>query len=81
MVVEVMGDAPGQLADRLHFLGLSKLLFGPLGMLTLRNVTNIALDDLLTIHSIDIAYELHADGLPAFCPERQIFVTDIPSSL
>ena len=34
-IVEVMRDAAGQLADRLHLLGLAKLLFGclPLGQI------------------------------------------------
>src|ERR1019366_4004459 len=76
-VVEVMGDTPGQLADRLHFLGLPNQLFVPLGTPARRNVANIALDDLLAIHSINIAYELHADESPAFGLERQIFITDI----
>jgi hypothetical protein len=80
-VIEVMSHTPGQLADCLHFLGLSRLLFGPLGIFAFCNVTNVTLDDLLTVHSLDIANELHVDGLPAFGLERQVFVTDILFSL
>ena len=34
-IVEIMGEAAGELADRLHLLGLHQRGFGPLAMLDL----------------------------------------------
>ena len=50
MVIEVMGDAPGKLADGFHPLGLPNELFGPLGTPARGDVANIALDDFLAIY-------------------------------
>jgi len=47
-----MGHTSCQPTDGLHFLDFLKLLFYLLGTLTLRNLTDVTLDDFLAIHSI-----------------------------
>ncbi len=76
-VIEVMGNAAGQLADSLHFLGLAELLFCLLDPLALCDVTDIALDDLFVVHPVDIAHELNVDGPTGASGKRQIFIANI----
>ena len=51
-----------------------QLVLGPLAG---RDVPDVALDDLLVVHFVDVAHELHRGHSAAHDLERQIFVTDI----
>ena len=84
-IVEVVRDAAGETADRLHPLRGALLLLEPLadclGGLAFRNVADIALDGSLTFDQIDVADEAGVDLSPIDRLQRQVLIGDVVPGL